>query len=68
MWVDEFYEFFEDSFLDEALLVDRGGEVFEVYGGFEGFAQMADEFDIYVRFEKGGAYFFDHAIEGLEEY
>ena len=66
MWVNEFYEFIEDSFLDEALFVDGGGEVFEVDGGFEGFTQVTDEFDVYVRFEEGGAYFLDHAIEGLE--
>ena len=51
MRVDEFYEFVEDGFLDEALFVGSRREGFEVYGGFDGFAEGRDETDGDVSFE-----------------
>ncbi len=66
MWIHELDKFVENGFLDQTLLVDSRGEVFEVDACFERFAQVADEFDVYVGFEEGGADLFEHAIESLE--
>jgi len=63
--VDELDELIEDGFLNEAFLVDGGGEVLEVDGALDGLAQLADEAHVDVGFEKGGANLFEHRVECL---
>ncbi|KAI6747696.1 hypothetical protein HG531_008238 [Fusarium graminearum] len=64
--IDEFDEFIEDGFLDQALLVHGGGEFFEVDCRFDGLSQLADEFHVDVCFEESGADLLEHAIKGLD--
>lgn len=66
MGIDKLDEFIKNGFLDQAFLVDRWWDVFEVDGGFDRLAQSAYKFDIDICFKESGAYLFDHAIEGLD--
>jgi hypothetical protein len=63
--IDEFDEFIEDGFLDEALLVDGGRKFFEVYGGSNRFPELSNESHVDVGFEEGGANLLEHGIKGL---
>jgi hypothetical protein len=53
--------------LDEALLVDRRGDIFEIDGGSYRLSKLADKAHVDVGFEKGRAYLFEHRVEGLGE-
>ena len=65
MRIDELDKLIEYGFLDQTFFVHGRGQVFEVYGCFDGFAESADEVYVYVGFEEGGANFFDHVVECL---